>query len=375
MTEDVDWLRAECEQRIEFTNPGFEVREIIPPATMLYDYMNGYIDEDGWLVFCDIGGQAKPGWDPEAGHGAIYRLSPHDELETIVPWGAAPMIMFPTRAPASYGSHGGELFFLGQTVPGRTGALLQHAVYRVPPGSHSPEVFALIPDSGTIGGGIAGALCLAGWGTDGSPEAGKMFVCSLMNCSIYEVTPEGLATVWAVCDEATAGTQFMPMFDGLFRAGGEWGDLEGELIVLGRARTSFEQTARSNFEPENVFFRVVGDGPERSLVQVPGRDISVLTACIAPEGFGPFGGQKFYNRPGSTNLLHVTKPPAGPLPYDACIMRVDADGEHHVFASRLHTTALIFQGDRMLIGSSRKSYSTGEFHYPDASLDEIRYAG
>jgi hypothetical protein len=98
---------------------------------------------------------------------------------------------------------------------------------------------------------------------------------------------------------------------------------------------------------------------------------------VAPESFGPFGGHTFRATRGSVNLMQTTMMPDGPLPYDAQILRVDKDGNEHVFADGLQSghCSLMFQGDRMLLGRIGKSYSTGDFHYPDGSLHEITYVG
>jgi hypothetical protein len=82
---------------------------------------------------------------------------------------------------------------------------------------------------------------------------------------------------------------------------------------------------------------------------------------------------------GTTNLLHTTGNlfNAKPLPYDGRIMRIAPDGSEHVFAEGIQggSTALAFSGERMLISLVRKSYSTGEYHEPDGSIYEIRWAG
>src|SRR4051794_11941551 len=102
--EDLGWLAEECALRLRFQEPGFTVREIVPPATTLYDPMLGWVDDEGCVVYCDIGGQREPGWDPDQGHGSVWRLHPDDTLEAIVPPGniGKGMIMFPMRATASF---------------------------------------------------------------------------------------------------------------------------------------------------------------------------------------------------------------------------------------------------------------------------------
>lgn len=378
-------VAADCELKLKFSEEGFSVREIIPPATTLYDPMLGWVDEDDSLVFCDIGGQAGgSGWDPRSGHGSIWRLYPDDRIEAVVPPGAIGkgMVMFPMKSPVSFGPYGGEVFFLGQLKPGRPGAHNTHAVYWVPPGWDTPEVFCVVPHAGCIGGGISGALCPAGWGEDGTPEEGVLFVVSLMNCVVYRVTPDRRISPWLICDEDTVGYQFMP--SRVFRAGPSWGRLAGELIVAGRPNTSFEKQAQLSDRLQIGFWCVIDPGgtPRLEVIESPpdvgaGQLLPTRgSQTVAPEGFGPFGGQRFMCTPGSANLAHTTRL-EGALPYDASIVRTDASDQVHEFATRLQSgsPALLFQGSRMVVAVVRKSYSTGEYHLPDGSLYEIMYTG
>lgn len=384
--EQLAQLAEDCELRLQFTEPGFSVREIIPPATTLFDPMLGWIEDDESLVFCDIGGQAvEPGWDPSEGHGSIWRLHQDDRLEAIVPPGAIGkgMVMFPMKSAASFGDYAEQVFFLGQLKPGRAGAHATHAVYWVPPGWDTPEVFCTVPHAGTIGQGVSGALCPAGWGDDESPEAGMLFVVSLLNCVLYRVTPDRLIAPWLICDEAHVGEQFMP--SQVFRAGSDWGEHAGQLIVSGRPDTSFEKPAEMSGRLELGFWRVDDPHGDPVLTRLDGpqdymADQLAVTRNVedtyAPQSFGPFAGQRFACLPGSANLAHTTKL-EGPTPYDAAIVRFDEDGEMHEFATSLQSgaPALVFQGDRMVVSIVRKSYSTGEYHLPDGSLYEITYTG
>src|SRR5262249_40397669 len=150
---------------------------IIEPATWLYDFQMGWIEDDGSLIFHDIGGQGEPGWDPEKGHGSTWRLYPDDRLECIVPPGSSgrAMIMSAMKSPASLGDEYGEqIFVLGQLRPGRNGAHNTHAVFWVPPDAPTVEMYAVASDSGVLNHGKSGALVSPGWGADGTPEEGYL---------------------------------------------------------------------------------------------------------------------------------------------------------------------------------------------------------
>jgi len=66
---DLDWLRQDTEVRAECKERGFTIKPIVESATWLYDCQLGWVEEDGTVIFHDIGGQGEPGWDPEKGHG------------------------------------------------------------------------------------------------------------------------------------------------------------------------------------------------------------------------------------------------------------------------------------------------------------------
>ncbi|MET0326923.1 MAG: hypothetical protein ABW219_17030 [Ilumatobacteraceae bacterium] len=386
---DLSWLEAETELKLEILEPGFEIRPIVAPATWLYDAQLGWIEDDGSLIFHDIGGQGEPGWDPEKGHGSTWRLHRDDRLEVIVPPGASgrAMLMSPMRSPASFGEEYGErIFLLGQLRPGRNGAHNTHGVFWVPPGASTAELFAVASDSGVLNHGKSGALVSPGWGADGTPEEGMLFVVSMFNCTMYKVDRTRRIWPWVVGDGEHGTVQFMPRE--VFRAPASWGALEGELIVAGVKDHHFGAAAPMPGDkplaevPVQFVVTERGEGLPAELTPVED-DLPIPPSArygfnrTAPDSFGPFGGHQFRTTLGSVNLMQTTMMPDGPLPYDAQILRVDKDGKEHVFAEKLQAgyASLIFQGDRMVVSRIGKSYSTGDFHYPDGSLYEIVYVG
>ncbi|MET0886079.1 MAG: hypothetical protein ABWX92_06475 [Mycetocola sp.] len=386
---DLSWLEAETELKLEIVEPGFEIRPIVAPATWLYDCQLGWVEDDGSVIFHDIGGQGEPGWDPEKGHGSTWRLYPDDRLEVIVPPGSSgrAMIMSAMKSPASFGPEYGErIFVLGQLRPGRNGAHNTHGVFWVQPGAPTVEIFAVATDSGALNAGKSGALVSPGWGADGTPEEGILFVVSMFNCTMYKVDSKRQIWPWVIGDGEHGTPEFMPRE--VFRAPSSWGRYEGELIVTGVADHHFGKPAPLPGDPplqeRHLRFLVTerGHGLAAELTAIDD-DLPIPVNPrvgrhrVAPDNFGPFGGETFTTTRGSVNLMQTTMMPDGALPYDAQIVRIDADGNQHVFADKLQSGAanVMFQGDRMLLGRIGKSYSTGDFHYPDGSIYEIRYVG
>lgn len=368
--KDYAWLAKECEFRLEVTEPGFSAREVIPVGH-LYDVCRMWLEPQGTIAIADLGPQDDPEWNPDRGHGAIWRLHADDSLTPIVPPAAfsstVSMPLYPHIAPAHFGSWGGHLFFTGQMVGGRTGAHSAHGIWRIAPGEQVPVLHAPLPDSGTAGGGVAGASMFGDsspFGPPGSVHEGYGFTQSLMNRTHYRFDPDGGVEPYYVFDDPA----IMPVIS--FFAPPLLGDLEGELIVGGLPDTSYTQDARPYVD--FTFWRMAG--PRERPEQV---DISWgLWTREAPAEFGPFAGQLFFDDPGTTNILQASKPADGPLPYDARVMRVDHEGNVHPFAEGLQgPLSLCFDGDRLLVGMVRRSYSTGEYHEPDGGIYEIRYQG
>jgi len=267
-------------------------------------------------------------------------------------------------------------------------------VYWVPPGANWVEHYVVVPDAGSINGGKPGALIGPGFGVSGTPEDGFLFVASMFNCCMYKVTSKRQIWPFIIGDAAHSGIQFMPRF--LYRAPEGWGRHTGELICEGVANHSFASAAPmpgGKLIEEQIVHFVVRDQGEGRLADVtqidaaglppvqdvhhPGWIAGIYKGGRAPEGFGRFGGQMFSTDIGTVNLKQTTQMPDGALPYDASVYRIDERGERRPFVVGVQGgyPHLQFQDDRMLIASMGKSYSTGDFHYPDGYLAEVVYVG
>ncbi|GHF36609.1 hypothetical protein FHX82_006759 [Amycolatopsis bartoniae] len=365
--QDYSWLRAQCEFRMTVPE-GYTAREVIPAGGPLYDPQLCWPTEDG-LIVSDIGGQREPGWDPDAGHGALYELRHDDTLRTIIApgEGGAGSFLRPKLAPDHFGKWGGHVFIAGQSKPGRAGAHHQHFLYRLAPGSTQVEVFAKLPHTGTIGDGIPGAMMPGCFGEKGSEHEGYFFAQSMMNCTVYRISADGDVEPFITLGPPTLEQTIMPLL--VFYAPPHWGKHAGELIVAGPRGTSYTERAAKRFQLE--YFRLTRAG-EFDPTPIEGVTYGTNTA-IAPESFGRYGGYLFSADEGTTNAMHTTKIQDEALPYDAKILATDLDGNTEVFAEGLQggSTSFTFVGDKMYIGSLRKSYATGEYHEPDGSIYEV----
>ncbi|MBF6207842.1 hypothetical protein [Nocardia gipuzkoensis] len=366
-TAEYDQVRADCVMRAHIVDPGFEIREIVPPGDRLYDPQIRYTDADESVVISDIGGQGHPGFDPNAGHGAIFRLTPEFDLREITPPGmyGASGPMRPNLAPDAFGPWGGHIFFVAQATAGRAGAHKNHCVYRVDPADGVPHRFAEMPTHGAIGEGVAGAGMTGAFGPAGSPHAGYLYVQSLLNCVVYRIDPDGNSEPYLTMAPPLVERPMMPFLTFIAPDFGEWRPVAGELIIASRRTTYLDDgSAETNLE----YWRVDPDNRTVHLIE----GVEWRPGAIAPADFGPYGGHMFTVDEGSTNLLHTTieELNAKPLPYDARIIRIAPDGSVHDFIDTLQggSTTLTFSRNRLLIASTRKSYSTGQYHLPDGSI-------
>jgi len=374
-----DELRQMGAMRIELHDPRYEAVEIVGAGEFLYDpqvFWNwdpacAWGGPAGSILVSDIGGQQQPGWDPSMGHGAIYRLLADNRLETLMAPGVGRQagVFRPIVAPQGWGDWGGPIFFCSQVVPGRRGAVMDHMVYRLAPGESRPHGFAIAPRSGASGSGISGALLPGVFGRPGTPEEGLFLVFSMHNCTIYALQPDGSMAPYIVMDGSGGTGPVMPYR--LYYADAAIAGERDMLMIEGVWGTSF---GVQNHKYTPAQYRVQG----RTVLPVRVQAVAGGPGPVAPVGFGPLAGQMF--RPdhgGFISSVHWTKGSRQPLPYTDRIMRRDAEGREHVFASNVQAGQNLvgFAGDRMIVTNMRHSYSSGDFHEPDGSIYAIRFKG
>ncbi|RJG00651.1 hypothetical protein D3878_02850 [Noviherbaspirillum sedimenti] len=372
-------LKQMCAMRVEVLDPDYEVVEIVAGGEFLYDPQvfwdwkpdNAWGKPEGSILISDIGGQQQPGWDPAMGHGALYRLHADNRLETIMAPGAGRQagVFRPIIAPEGWGDWGGHIFFCSQIIPGRRGAVVDHMIYRLGPGDDKPHGFGIPPRAGSLGGGISGALMPGVFGRPGTPEEGLLLIISMHNCTIYAVRPDATIEPWIVMDGVNGPGPLMPYR--LYYADPEIAGEPNMLVVEGSWGTHFGVQNRT-YKPGH--YRVVGRTVEPESVAA----LSGGMGHRAPAGFGHYAGQMF--RPenhGFISSVHWTAAEPQALPYSAEIIRRDADGKEHVFATNLQAgqNLLGFTNNRLIITNVRHSYSSGNFHEPDGSIYAIQYKG
>lgn len=243
---------------------------------------------------------------------------------------------------------------------------MDHMVYRIAPGETRPHGFAIAPRSGASGHGISGALLPGVFGRPGTPEEGLFLIFSMHNCTIYALRPDGQMEPWIVMDGVNGPGPVMPYR--LYYANASIAGEDNVLVIEGVWGTSFG-VQNHKYAPGQ--YRVQG----RSVLPEPIAALAGGPGSVAPAGFGLYAGHVF--RPdhgGFISSVHWTKGSRQALPYTDRIVRRDADGQEHVFASNVQAgqNLIGFAGDRMIVTNMRHSYSSGDFHEPDGSVYAIQ---
>ena len=378
-------LAARTEFKVQLHDDRYEFEPIVPGGQFLYDpqvFWNWAEDgakspwsgPEGSILISDIGGQRKPGVDWNLGHGGIFRLHANNTWETIVPPGQGQQagVFRPIIAPQDWGDYGGHIFFGSQIVPHRRGALFDHMLYRLGPGDDTPSAFAIPPRAGSAGGGISGALLPGVFGRKGTPEDGLFLFFSMHNTTIYAARPDGSVEPYIVMD-GEGGNSGPVMPYRLFYADPLIVEEENVLVIEGKWNSNFGGESSHSFEPRH--YRVEGREVDPQVIE----SLAGGAGLRAPAAFGACGGEIF--RPennGFISSVHWTEAEARqPLPYTTELIRRDAEGNEHVFASNIQAgpNLIGFAGDRMIVTNLMDSYSSGNCKEPDGTVFAIRPKG
>ncbi|VXD05195.1 conserved hypothetical protein [Pseudomonas sp. 9AZ] len=373
-------LRELTQFKVEVHDPRYVVEPLVSGGEFLYDpqvlwdWKEGcaWSGPEGSILISEIGGQPQVETDWSMGHGGLYRLHADNTWETIVAPGVGRQagVFRPMIAPADWGDFANNILFGSQIVPHRRGAVMDHMIYSLAPGESIPYPFALVPRSGKEQ--ISGAFVPGVFGRKGTPEEGLFLIFSMHNSTIYAVRPDATVTPWLVMDgEGGNPGPLMPYR--MFYADPAIVGEENMLVLEGKWSTNFGGEQTHEFRTKH--YRIA-DGTIHSEV------IESLTGGAvlrAPKGFGPLAGEAF--RPEYAGFMSSVHWAEGDctesLPYTTSIIRRDADGTEHVFASNIQAgqNLIGFAGDRMIVTNMGHSYSSGNFKHPDGTVFAIRYVG
>lgn len=360
---------------------GYSFRTVVPYDDVLFDpHLANWVEEDGSLIICDVGGQPRRGWDPLDGHGALWRLTAEDRLEPVIPWGRVyrGALFYPRLIPSSFGRWGGQSLVAAQLLPGRDGAHYDHILHKWDRRSDVLVPFAIFPRSDSaVGKGLPTAPAIGDFGPPGSTHEGTFCIAMMRNNTIYKVTPDGKAEVLAICD-GVHNKMLLPRIS-CFGNPNNFPGSEGELIIGGVPDWHFTASghdgAKQIVAGDLEYYRI---GKNGKLDDTPLKvgDRMLARPIEAPSGFGPLSGRLLYSAQGKTmqSQVHSAR---GPLPHDATIRYRNSDNEIVPFVSNLRGgfNDFMFRGNKLIITHFGKSWSTGEYHEPDGMIWEVCFDG
>lgn len=332
---------------------GYSARLLVPPGTF-YDPLFPIAGEGDDIWLNDDGGEEEAG----EGGGGVYCVDRDGKVTALVPVGKIPPPTAIDRAPSSFAPHRGQIFALAQPKKGWAGATENHIILRMDPTTWTPHRFAELPSAGNRNKGIAGAGVDMRFGPDGTSFAGRLFAVTLLNNSIYEVSPAGEARPFVTMDGARPRQPVCLTFT---QRGGE-----DRMIV---------STANGNFSPRRqvpgfaTITQITADG--KVLPEFIAADLLAPSGLgYAPDGFGAYAGDLFVADLGG--MMPTPAPRDNPPPRAGRVLHIDRSGKAHVFAEGFASPlGLRFIGKRMIVCDVNGDYIGGGIELPDGFVVEI----
>ncbi len=325
---------------------GFTARVLVPPGE-LYDplFMRNH---DGQIWLNDDGGE-----EGEKG-SKIVALDDSGNLSTVVPLGRLlPVIGFDV-APQGFGPYQGQVFSLAQAVVATPGVASAHIIQRVDPRTDEDGVlFCTLPMEGAGGDGIAGMGIEARFGPENTPFAGKFYAITILNRTVYQVTPDGGCTPFVTFDPQA------------------WGRPMGITFSRDGAR----MLVSTGNEQRGSIARVRPDGTlDAPLVQSP-LLVSPSGMAFAPASFGAYEGELFVATLGVPDSGAGGVPMTQPTPANGHVYRITPQGGVHTVVSGLHDPMGVhFTRDRLWVSDINGDFIAGRRELPEGFVIEIRVA-
>ncbi len=258
-------------------------------------------------------------------------------------------------APAGFGAYGGQVFSLAQPKVAMEGALANHIIQRIEPArDYATSVFCTLPEVGPKK--IAGFGLDARFGPPGSPFANRLFVITIYNNAIYQVTPDGQCTPFVVFDGKRYSAPAMLTFAA-----------DGQSMLVSVSEGEFDIT--STRVQRGAIVRVspagkIADAPLFSGVARP------MGMDFAPPGFGAYGGELFF---ADVGLWQVPVPMTQALHADGKIYRLTAEGKAVLVATGFHNPIGVrFLNGRLWVSDINGDFIAGKRELPDGFLVELQ---
>jgi hypothetical protein len=333
------------------TAPGFRASILVPPGKV-YDPFDLFVLDSKTMLVADDGAD-----------GHIWKITAGGHVESL----AAPTRYAPYTfdvAPASFGKFHGQIYALAFNEPNAAGGWeLPDAIVRIDPATGRDSLVCYLPDNANHEKGAGGFFVR--FGPENSPFAGKLWITTASNHSIYQVTPDDGCKVVETIDldkwGSPRGIAFTP---------------DGKVMLLGSVTPSPANRAKTvdgggrilQMHPDGT----IDDKPFAIGLTEPG------AMAFAPSGFGHFGGELFVAEVGKwDNDIGITQEPnKGPFAQvhsDGLVYRVTRNGKLAMVASGLRNPVGVgFMGDTLIVTDINGDFHEGYQKFPDGFVVSIR---
>jgi hypothetical protein len=331
--------------------PGFGASLLVPPGKV-YDPFDLFVLDGKTMLVADDGAD-----------GYVWKISTDGQVASLsAPERYAPYSL--DVAPASFGKFHGQIYARAFNEPNAAGGWeLPDAIIRIDPATRRDSLVCYLPESANHEKGAGGFFVR--FGPENSAFAGKLWITTASNHSIYQVTPDESCNLVETIDldkwGSPRGMTFTP---------------DGKAMLLGSVTPSPANRAKT-VEGGGRILRMHPDGTIDDKPFVTGLTEPGAMA-FAPSNFGHFGGELFVAEVGKwDNDIGITQAPnKGPFAQvhsDGLVYRVTSDGKLAKVASGLRNPVGVgFIGDTLIVTDINGDFHEGYQKFPDGFVVSIK---
>ena len=326
------------------TAKDFTFSVLVPPRTQLYDPFDIHVVDHQTVWVAD-----------DAKSGAIFKVMQDGHVSVLAEIKKHPPISLDV-APPSFGKFAGQIYTVAFAKAEKAGGWeLPDAITRIDPATGGDTVICFLPENDAHEPGGGGFF--ARFGPENGPFAGKLWVTTASNHTLYQVTPDGVCKPFVTIDLAKWGSPrgigFTP---------------DGKTMLLGSAAPAADNRAKTTPGGGRIL-RVSPDGTVAAQPFVGGLHEPGAMA-FAPKSFGRFAGELFISDAGDwNNEVEATEP----VPSDGRVYRVTPEGKLVLVASGFRNpVGVAFLGELLMISDINGDFHIGSQKFADGFIVTIK---
>ena len=328
------------------TSSGFSAQLLIPPGKVYDPLIMLPMGDVTWLN--DDGGEEKDKGSRLLAIGKDGAISILADIGKLLP-----TVGFDI-APKGFGEFGGQVFSLAQAKVAMAGALSNHVVQRIEPTrDFEASIFCELPEAGAKK--VSGFGLDARFGPHGSPFANKLYVVTILNNAIYQVTADGQCVPFVVFDDsgysAPATVTFTP---------------NGQRMLVSVSVGTFDITSLEQPRGAIVSVSAAGRIDDKPLYSGAGKPMGM---SYAPAEFGDYGGQLFF---ADVDRYEVPVPMTQRLQADGKVYRLTAEGNAELVAAGfINPIGVQFVRDSLWVSDINGDFIAGKRELPDGFVVKL----